>query len=98
MIDTPTIRNEGQNGLGVKVVPAGATGIVRRQIIVRGTPSRNRLRAAFGFPGYFAGVSLPLSARVFMFCSACVNRARLCSVSFARAASSGSIELSKNSV
>ena len=59
--------------------------------------------ASGGFPenGHLAGGrggSVPPSASVFMFCSACVNRARRASLSFSRAASSGSIELSKNKV
>jgi hypothetical protein len=44
------------------------------------------------------GGSVPPSASVFMFFSAYVNRARRASLSFSRAASSGSIELSKNKV
>ena len=59
--------------------------------------------ASDGFPesGHLAGGgggSVPPSASVFMFCSACVNLARRASLSFSRAASSGSIELSKNKV
>jgi hypothetical protein len=42
--------------------------------------------------------NLPPSTSVFMFCSACMNLIRRLSLSAARAASSGSIELSKNSV
>lgn len=45
-----------------------------------------------------SGGSVPPSASVFMFWSACVNRARRASLSAARAVSSGSIELSKNKV
>ena len=41
---------------------------------------------------------LPPSTSVFMFCSACMNLVRRLSLSAARAASSGSIELSKNRV
>jgi len=44
------------------------------------------------------GGSVPPSASVFMFCSACMNLARRASLSAARPASSGSIELSKNKV
>ena len=48
--------------------------------------------------GAGAGGSLPPSASVFMFWSACVNLSILLALSAARAASSGSIELSKNNV
>src|SRR5580700_3347350 len=41
------------------------------------------------------GGSVPPSANVFMFWSACVKRVLRCARSFARAASSGSCELSK---
>jgi hypothetical protein len=41
-----------------------------------------------------AGGRVPPSARIFIFSSACVNCAVLCALSFSRAASSGSIELS----
>ena len=60
--------------------------------------------ASGGFPesGHLAagevGGSVPPSASVFMFCSACMNLARRASLSAARAASSGNIELSKNKV
>ena len=56
---------------------------------------------SFPESGHLAGEgggSEPPSASVFMFCSACVNLARRASLSFSRAASSGSIELSKNKV
>ena len=60
----------------------------------RAAPYRGAAGAAAGG----AGGSVPPSATVFMFCSACMNLVRRRSLSAARAASSGSIELSKNSV
>ncbi len=51
-----------------------------------------------GPPRAGAGGRVPPSARIFMFSSACVKRVRLCAMSFSRAASSGSIELSRTKV
>jgi hypothetical protein len=57
------------------------------------------MRTTSGLPATRWGRrNVPPSARIFMFSSACVNWVVLWALSFSRAASSGSIELSNMSV
>lgn len=90
---------------GVRCKPANrSVSTVNTQCRIRAVTRRsgffesfNSLKRRYFFPGAplaGAGGSVPPSARIFMFWSARINVAVFCALSFSRAASSASIELS----
>src|SRR5438876_7331333 len=85
-------------GVARPFAAATRVGVMRQVAGGRGSYYRGGAPPAVVPPPAGAGGSLPPSARIFMFWSACVNLSVLLALSAARAASFGIIELSKNSV